>query len=119
MMIELFIEELSAAEAFEQIRRSGYDEILAIPATLLSPETRSEVFDALQWSNLRYSKIIQAKEAVQELFINVYPQHVQQIASESVISELEERLEMMRIAVAEFETAPLGALDISEQIVIY
>lgn len=115
-MIQQFLEELSAAEAFEQIRRHGYDEILAMPPSLLSNETRAEVFDALQWSNLRYSKLVSAKESVQALLDNGFPGRVQQIAQESAITELKDRLEMMRLAVAEFDTAPTGTVEISEEL---
>ncbi len=115
-MIQQFLEELLAAEAFEQIRRHGYDEILALPQTLLSDETRAEVFDALQWSNLRFTRIAAAKESVKALLDNGYPERVQQIAPEATIAELKDRLEMMRIAVAEFETAPFGTVKISDEI---
>lgn len=117
-MIAEFLEELITAEYFEQIRRSGYDEILSLPRSLLSEETRGEVFDALQWSNTRYSLIVDAIQSVQELINHGYPERVQQIATASAIDELKARLEMMRLAVAEFETAPTGKAEISEEIAI-
>ena len=117
-MIRQFIEELTAAEAFEQIRRHGYDQILALPLTLLSNETRKEVFEALQWSNDRYSKIVDALDSVQSLLDHGFPDRIQQIANESVIDELKDRLEMMRIAVAEFETVPTGRAEVSEELPI-
>jgi len=117
-MIRQFIEELTAAEAFEQIRRHGYDEILALPLTLLSNETRKEVFEALQWSNDRYSRIVDALDSVHSLLDHGFPDRIQQIASEFVIDELKDRLEMMRVAVAEFETAPSGKAEVSEELPI-
>jgi len=115
-LIEQLHAELTEAEAFERIRMHGYDEILAMSPSLLSDDTRAEVFDALQWSNEHFTRITRAIEHVEDLIDHSYPERVQQIAQESAIAELKDRLEMMRLAVLEFEQAPSGSATISEEI---
>lgn len=115
-MINEFITELIAAENFELIRIVGFDEILALPENLLSDATRIEVQEALQWSLDRQVAIAKALEVVSILSEHGYPMRPQQIAPLSAITELNERLDSMRIAVAEFEAAPTGSAQISDEI---
>lgn|SRR5574343_44835 len=115
-MIAQFLEELTVAEKFELIRIHGYGEILSMPERLLSDLARAEVDEALKWSLERQKRIAVTIEAVKFLSDHDYPFRVQQIAPEPAIEELKDRLEMMRLAVAEFETAPTGTVVISEEI---
>lgn len=117
-MINDFINELLAAENFELIRIVGFDELIALPPNLLSDATRDEVAEALRWSLSRQVALAKAIEAVNILSEHGYPLRPQQIAPLAVITELNERLDAMRIAVAEFETAPTGSAEVSDEIPI-
>lgn len=109
-------DELIAAEAFEALRITGYLEILSFPANLLSADTRAEVNEALQWSSARIAHIQQATATVKTLIEHGYPDRVQQIAPAVAIEELKDRLSIMGLAVAEFETPPTVDVIVSDEI---
>lgn len=117
-LIQQINDELTTAETFEQVRLNGYDEILSMPASLLSNTTRDEVIEAMKWSKSRLLDIQQSIDAVKKLITGGYPSRVQQIADQTVITELQNRLEMMRLAVAEFQTPPVATVNISDEIAI-
>jgi hypothetical protein len=109
------IDELIAAREFENLRIDGYYEILSFPPEFLSDEGRSEVNQALSWSNSRFKLLTGSIEALQALVDNNYPTREPQFASVGVVNELRLRLLMISNAVAEFQEFPEGHLIVSEE----
>ena len=116
--IQQLLNELTTAETFESVRIEGYRRILSFPENLLSGSARAEVNEALQWSVMRLAYISTAIDDVKILIDHGYPLRVQQIAPLDVIEELKSELITIRLAVEEFETAPVGTVTISDEIAV-
>jgi len=116
--IQQLLEELIDAETFESVRIEGYRRILSFPENLLSGSARAEVNEALQWSIIRLAYIVNAIADIRILIDHGYPLRVQQIAPLGVIEELIGELITIQLAVDEFETAPVGTLDVSDEIAV-
>jgi len=101
-----FLQELQTAFDFEVIRINGYTELLNVPTSLISQESLTEVVEAINWSNTRLALLDQTITALRNLISDGYPERVQQIASETVVAQLQQTLENMRLAVAEFQVPP-------------
>ena len=116
--IQQLLEELITAEAFESVRIEGYRRILSFPENLLSGSARAEVNEALQWSIMRQTYISRTLDEVRRLIDHGYPLRVQQIAPLDVIEELKSELITIQLAVSEFETAPVGTVNVSDEIAV-
>jgi hypothetical protein len=116
--IETFLEEIIKAEVFETIRIRGYTEMLSFSNDLLSEPARSEISEAIFWSNARHQLISTAIQAITELLNNGYPDRVQQIASSDVIDELIKDLQYITLAVAEFNAPPKAVITVGPEVLI-
>lgn len=111
------LEELESAHRYEQDRITGHNELLSFPTPVLLSETgRAEVSEALAWSTRRLALLATAIQALQALVDDLYPDRRTQFALAEVIKELRLRLQLMGLAVAEFQESPVGNLTIGAEI---
>lgn len=102
MLIVDLQNELTESERYERDRIDGYASLLAAPERLLSQEAKTELNEAIRWSEVREQLIRDHIQTGKALIEHGYPDRLQQVAPQSVIDELNNLLEDERKAVGEF-----------------
>jgi hypothetical protein len=110
--ITTFLEELKAAQSYEQDRKTGFEQIASLPVSLLSTASHDKALQAMEWSIERLRLIVIVIEALQKLSSHGYPNRVDQITSQEIISEIKKAQELMMLAIAELELPPVGTSSI-------
>lgn len=100
------LDDLRAEAQSERRLIEGFTELLAIPKPMLSSDAQREVSEALAWSTTRIARLDAMIAAWSDLIDNGYPERQIQTVSDDVFSELNEQLENIQLAIAQF-TNPL------------
>jgi hypothetical protein len=98
--------ECQSAQAFERDRIIGFHELLGIPNEFLSGAAKTEVIEALSWSEHRLALLVTLESALSDLINDGYPGRDRQQALLTVVKEFRDRLRNMELAVKEFESYP-------------
>jgi len=120
-MPSIDLDALAEARAFEETRIVGYKIILSFPEEVLKELNipgKAETREALAWSENRLAKINGAFAGIDPLLADGYPDRVQQIAPEAVIEQLQASLDILQLAIAEFQPPPSGTLTVGPEIAV-